>query len=725
MSLSQSQLAVIKKRLKDDGLNDGQIEAGLSQIMGEYETRQQSQPVSTDASFQQGQAPAQATLQGKQQDGIVSSFFKSLYSTAIGGVKLAAGVGYEAARAVDYAAGNKEAYDVYAGGKGKQNPFLSKEEIQKDYATPEDIAINTTKEVAGTGSFFVPGGAGVAGAVKAGAVSGALFGLSEGEGVDVENIIYSAAGGAAGGAVLPLAGKAAGLTKKGVQATTGAGRKVAGITEEAAAQSINKATPSMWDKALTEHGFDLNSLTAKYWKKGAAYDDMLGGIGERGKGGVFGQKLNEAEGAISEVMGNSSSNTLIPMDDFVKNLQAEKKILAKIPGNESNITALDEFIKGFQTKYADGMTPKQLLEIKRATDSRFGAAVAEETTGTPTAQAQKMLANAARGKLKSLFPTVADALDTQSEVLTMRPIINRARAISKTRGSEIRSGKISNIQLLNPLSWSKASEIFLDDPKRASLVLKSTEEVIEGAAKPVTGSRAGQVVGGAAGASITNPQGDMNGTPQQQLPQGVQGQYPENQANQNDPSMGGSIAQDPATLPFGGRSKKELMQLALAEGATLKDLKEVSDIYDMIAGDEEETQQLELTDSAIKSVNDLQAGLRDIQSLSSNIASTDIVGPIKGHLAKIPYATEARTMQAEIDRVRQTVGKAIEGGVLRKEDEDKYKKILPVITDTKEVAISKLQTLEVMLDQDLQNYVSLQRSYGKGRGFENITGIQQ
>jgi hypothetical protein len=38
----------------------------------------------------------------------------------------------------------------------------------------------------------------------------------------------------------------------------------------------------------------------------------------------------------------------------------------------------------------------------------------------------------------------------------------------------------------------------------------------------------------------------------------------------------------------------------------------------------------------------------------------------------------SRKVQAEIDRVRQLVGKALEGGVLRKEDEEKYKKILHI-----------------------------------------------
>ena len=43
--------------------------------------------------------------------------------------------------------------------------------------------------------------------------------------------------------------------------------------------------------------------------------------------------------------------------------------------------------------------------------------------------------------------------------------------------------------------------------------------------------------------------------------------------------------------------------------------------------------------------------------------------------------------------IKQVIGKALEGGVLRKEDEEKYNEILPTITDTAEVAIRKMQML--------------------------------
>ena len=48
----------------------------------------------------------------------------------------------------------------------------------------------------------------------------------------------------------------------------------------------------------------------------------------------------------------------------------------------------------------------------------------------------------------------------------------------------------------------------------------------------------------------------------------------------------------------------------------------------------------------------------------------------------------------------------MEGGVLRKEDEEKYSKMLPQTTDTREVAKQKLDGVKRMLDQKRQGYLS-------------------
>ncbi|KKK72160.1 hypothetical protein LCGC14_2906660, partial [marine sediment metagenome] len=125
---------------------------------------------------------------------------------------------------------------------------------------------------------------------------------------------------------------------------------------------------------------------------------------------------------------------------------------------------------------------------------------------------------------------------------------------------------------------------------------------------------------------------------------------------------------------------------------------------------------LELSDTAIKNVTDLQGSISDIVGIRESIQKSDVVGPISGLQALSPFSVKGKILQAEVDRVRQTVGKALEDGVLRKEDEEKYKKILPILTDPKEVAISKTVQLEKKLKEDLERYIELQRQFGGGAG---------
>lgn len=63
------------------------------------------------------------------------------------------------------------------------------------------------------------------------------------------------------------------------------------------------------------------------------------------------------------------------------------------------------------------------------------------------------------------------------------------------------------------------------------------------------------------------------------------------------------------------------------------------------------------------------------------------------------WGTEAKQKQAQIDRVKQVIGKALEGGVLRKEDEIKYEKILPTIKDSPAIVASKLNGLVAAIEK--------------------------
>ncbi len=120
-----------------------------------------------------------------------------------------------------------------------------------------------------------------------------------------------------------------------------------------------------------------------------------------------------------------------------------------------------------------------------------------------------------------------------------------------------------------------------------------------------------------------------------------------------------------------------------------------------------------LSDTAIKEISATQDALDGLNDLMTKIeANKEFIGPIKGLSAMNPWS-EARKVQSDIDRIRQTVGKALEGGVLRKEDEEKYKKILATITDEPETAVYKINQLIADITSNMNNYVSNQGLSGR------------
>ena len=120
-----------------------------------------------------------------------------------------------------------------------------------------------------------------------------------------------------------------------------------------------------------------------------------------------------------------------------------------------------------------------------------------------------------------------------------------------------------------------------------------------------------------------------------------------------------------------------------------------------------------LEQTAITQINQTQKAISELQTLKTKIQQNiQYLGPITGLQALNPWS-KARQVQSDINRVKQTVGKALEGGVLRKEDEEKYKKILATLTDTPETAAYKVDALLSSLYNDLNNYKSLQEGTGR------------
>lgn len=120
-----------------------------------------------------------------------------------------------------------------------------------------------------------------------------------------------------------------------------------------------------------------------------------------------------------------------------------------------------------------------------------------------------------------------------------------------------------------------------------------------------------------------------------------------------------------------------------------------------------------LSDAAVKQISDSEAAIASLTDLREILKKNEqYIGPIAGFAAINPYS-DANKARADIDRVRQRVGKTLEGGVLRKEDEEKYKKILATLTDVPSTAIYKIDQLEKDIKRDIEIYKHQQRLAGR------------
>ena len=88
--------------------------------------------------------------------------------------------------------------------------------------------------------------------------------------------------------------------------------------------------------------------------------------------------------------------------------------------------------------------------------------------------------------------------------------------------------------------------------------------------------------------------------------------------------------------------------------------------------------------------------LLDIRKVISS--NKNSFGPVLGRASSYnPYDEKAQTIDSEMRAVSQAFGRYMEGGVLRKEDEEKYRKMFPKLADTPAVAANRLDVVQRLL----------------------------
>ena len=106
-------------------------------------------------------------------------------------------------------------------------------------------------------------------------------------------------------------------------------------------------------------------------------------------------------------------------------------------------------------------------------------------------------------------------------------------------------------------------------------------------------------------------------------------------------------------------------------------------------------------------VQDGRDAYKAIKSLRESMkGKSHLFGPVKGTIGSWnPYNEEAQVMESEIGSSRQVAAKFLEGGVLRAEDEKKYKKMMPTLGDSFEVAQKKTEIVINKLIDKANGYV--------------------
>lgn len=302
-----------------------------------------------------------------------------------------------------------------------------------------------------TATGILGGIAGTAIAPVAGTFGGAAAGSGLGEAI--ENLITgesftknvgkeAALGGVFGAGPLKLLkGGAALAGGKGLGAATlaaqtplkklvsqGIGTKIGEDVTNRATTSFLKLTPSQ-TKRLLDAGTDPTKLAKRAAQFGSSADEI---IGQTGNSGPLQLAIKTLEDSIAKTAKTAGTNVRIPGDELVNALKAQARTISQEIGGGARLKQINQIITDAEKKYSKGVTVRQARDILRESNQRFGASILDDSGDAVARAAQKLEGNTMRDALKTRFPTIATALDDESELIQLREILSRTRAVDKT-----------------------------------------------------------------------------------------------------------------------------------------------------------------------------------------------------------------------------------------------------------------------------------------------------
>lgn len=161
-------------------------------------------------------------------------------------------------------------------------------------------------------------------------------------------------------------------------------------------------------------------------------------------------------------------------------------------------------------------------------------------------------------------------------------------------------------------------------------------------------------------------------------------------------NVGSKITKDVLEQQRASRAlEKELASKAQEKSSEREFQKELA----MLKLDKEKTKAISSGDAERLAAHD--SALSQLSDLSKTVAANeDIVGPVAGRVATLnPYNVRSKTLDASLKIAAQNIGKSLEGGKLTDADIERYRQMLPSVTDTPAVAQEKIATVSRLVQQ--------------------------
>lgn len=122
-----------------------------------------------------------------------------------------------------------------------------------------------------------------------------------------------------------------------------------------------------------------------------------------------------------------------------------------------------------------------------------------------------------------------------------------------------------------------------------------------------------------------------------------------------------------------------------------------------------------MSDASINKLSDLEASVKKLDSLDKLVQDRpDDFGPVDQFKSMIPFLdTEAKGSKTQLEVTDQIILKAIEGGVLHKDDVKRYASVRPNISDPEGVIKSKIAKFRTMIKDDIEIFKKNQKLAGR------------